>query len=321
MARLFVDDRNAAEDLVQEAFIRLSRSLDRIQDEAKVGRVPPLDRAEPLPATTTGAASSRSGTDHRRTTSTGRPSRTIWSVARTSSEVLEALRSLPLRQRDCLVLRYYSSLGIHEIADDARPLAELGQDPPPAGPGRPRATAGGQSMSRLEDRLRDALHAGDRRRYEPAPDLFARVHRSVASRTTGAAGAQRWRVAGSTLLAGAAVLAAVLVLVTDVNNGECSWTGGSSKLLITALLVGIGPAGWARSSSASGGATPRTSSGRTPRTGKSFIVLTDVAYYLIFTVVHPLHGRSSSLRPTGVTTVNARASSSTRRRPRRRASC
>ena len=27
-----------------------------------------------------------------------------------------------------------------------------------------------------------------------------------------------------------------------------------------------------------------------PRTGKSFIVLMDVAYYLIFFVVHPLHG-------------------------------
>ena len=32
LARFFVDDRTAAEDLVQEAFIRLSRSLDRIRD-------------------------------------------------------------------------------------------------------------------------------------------------------------------------------------------------------------------------------------------------------------------------------------------------
>ena len=35
LARLFVDDRNAAEDLVQEGFIRLARSAHRIKDEAK----------------------------------------------------------------------------------------------------------------------------------------------------------------------------------------------------------------------------------------------------------------------------------------------
>jgi DNA-directed RNA polymerase specialized sigma24 family protein len=35
LARLFVDDRSAAEDLVQEAFIRLARSADRIRDRAK----------------------------------------------------------------------------------------------------------------------------------------------------------------------------------------------------------------------------------------------------------------------------------------------
>jgi DNA-directed RNA polymerase specialized sigma24 family protein len=35
MARLFVDDRNAAEDLVQEAFIRLARNAHRIEDPSK----------------------------------------------------------------------------------------------------------------------------------------------------------------------------------------------------------------------------------------------------------------------------------------------
>ena len=32
-------------------------------------------------------------------------------------QVVEALRSLPHRQRDCLILRYYDELGIDDIAD------------------------------------------------------------------------------------------------------------------------------------------------------------------------------------------------------------
>ena len=35
LARLFADDRNAAEDLVQEAFIRLRRSFHRIESPAR----------------------------------------------------------------------------------------------------------------------------------------------------------------------------------------------------------------------------------------------------------------------------------------------
>ena len=35
LARLFVDHRDAAEDVVQEAFIRLSRALGRIDDPTK----------------------------------------------------------------------------------------------------------------------------------------------------------------------------------------------------------------------------------------------------------------------------------------------
>ena len=49
MARLFVVDRNAAEDLVQEAFIRLSRSLGPRERRDEARRVSALDRAEPRP--------------------------------------------------------------------------------------------------------------------------------------------------------------------------------------------------------------------------------------------------------------------------------
>jgi len=133
-------------------------------------------------------------------------------------------------------------------------------------------------MSRLEDRLRDALHAGTAE-IEPAADLFARVQRSVADDRR----RRRWRarVAGSTA-AGAAVLAAVLLLVTDRRNGEWIMDWWIFEVLVTALLVGIavllGPfikrfgKGYAAEVFRSN-----------PGTGKSFIVLTDVAYYLIFT--------------------------------------
>jgi RNA polymerase sigma-70 factor (sigma-E family) len=115
MVRLFVDDRNAAEDLVQEAYIRLARSAGRIEDHRKAaaylrsivlnlardqnrrGLVSlrhqlPRDEREASVEDTVVLAE-----DHRR--------------------VVDALRVLPPRQRDCLILRYYDELGVDEIAD------------------------------------------------------------------------------------------------------------------------------------------------------------------------------------------------------------
>ncbi len=114
LARFFVDDRTAAEDLVQEAFIRLARSGHRIHDEARAAAYlrsivinlardhnrrglvslrhrPPAHPAEP-------------SAEERATHQEGR------------LVVIRALRSLPTRQRDCVALRYYLDLSIPDIA-------------------------------------------------------------------------------------------------------------------------------------------------------------------------------------------------------------
>jgi len=116
LARIFTDDRNAAEDLVQEAFIRLFHSAHRIQDEARVSaylRSILLNLAR----------------DHNRRglmSLRHQDAMTDWSVpeqpdeqvVRTESQatILDALRSLSPRQRDCLVLRFYLELSEGEIA-------------------------------------------------------------------------------------------------------------------------------------------------------------------------------------------------------------
>lgn len=114
MAGFFVDDRTAAEDLVQEAFIRLARSAHRINDVDKAAaylRSIVLNLARDH--NRRGLVSLR----HRPTTEP-EPTSVEDEVAGRADqrEVIAALRELPLRQRDCLVLRYYLDLGVAEIA-------------------------------------------------------------------------------------------------------------------------------------------------------------------------------------------------------------
>ncbi len=114
LVRLFVDDRNAAEDLVQEAFIRLARAAHRIKDPAKA---PAYLRSIAL----------NLARDHNRRGLVSLRHRLPFDDERSSVEdeivlredqqmVIDALRELPHRQRDCLVLRYYDELGIDDIA-------------------------------------------------------------------------------------------------------------------------------------------------------------------------------------------------------------
>ncbi len=110
LARLFCDDRNAAEDLVQEAFIRLHRSAGSIRD---VARAPAFLRSIVL----------NLARDHNRRGLMSLRHRSSMAVsdrtpgfedgavtAADDSAVLAAVRLLPDRQRACLILRYYLEL-------------------------------------------------------------------------------------------------------------------------------------------------------------------------------------------------------------------
>jgi RNA polymerase sigma factor (sigma-70 family) len=127
LARLFVDDRDAAEDLVQEAFLRLARSSHRITD---IDRAPAYLRSIVLNLARDhnrrGLVSLRHHSTGIRQTTIGQPERADSSPTPSTPDllvqsedhrmVIEAVRALPLRQRDCITLRYFEELGIDAIA-------------------------------------------------------------------------------------------------------------------------------------------------------------------------------------------------------------
>ena len=132
-------------------------------------------------------------------------------------------------------------------------------------------------MSSLEERLRDALHDGGEAAME-SPDLYARVELSIADD-------RRLRRQHAALVGvlGCAVgaVVAVLVAVIDRRQGEVLMAWWILEVLTTALLVAI--ACWLGPLIKRFGRSYAADVFRAnPRTGKSFVMLTDVAYYLIF---------------------------------------
>ena len=120
LARVFCDDRNAAEDLVQEAFIRLHRSAGSIRD---LGRAPAFLRSIVINLARDHNRRGLMSLRHRASTEPRTPpiepdERAVRDEE--VDEVLVALRTLPERQRACLVLRYYEELSIAEVAESLR---------------------------------------------------------------------------------------------------------------------------------------------------------------------------------------------------------
>ena len=132
-------------------------------------------------------------------------------------------------------------------------------------------------MTVLEERLRDALFAGAQQIQE-SPDLFARIKGSIEDERLRRA--WRWRVARWAAAAVAALIALV-ASVTEYREGALLMDWWILELITAAVLVAIvialGPfiKRFGRSYAAE---VFRAN----PSTGKSFIVLMDFAYYLIF---------------------------------------
>ena len=115
LARFYVDDKTAAEDLVQEAFIRLSRSMSRVRDPRPGGGLPAVDRhqprARPQPARARLAAPPATPVGRRALGRGGGPG------PQRPSGGHRGPAGPPGRQRDCLTLRYYYDMSPADIAD------------------------------------------------------------------------------------------------------------------------------------------------------------------------------------------------------------
>ena len=114
LARFYVDDKTAAEDLVQEAFIRFARHQGRLREPDRAAaylRSIVINLARDH--NRRGFVSWR----HRPPAQPDAPSAADTAEERAERDaVVAALKALPRRQRDCVTLRYYYDMPVAEIA-------------------------------------------------------------------------------------------------------------------------------------------------------------------------------------------------------------
>jgi preprotein translocase subunit SecY len=132
-------------------------------------------------------------------------------------------------------------------------------------------------VTAVESRLRDALFAGVAA-AEESPDLFARIQLSIEDDRRHRRQRRRAIVIAVCLLG---AIAAIAFATTERRQGELLMDWWVLELFTDAVLIGL--AFWLGPLIKRFGKSYAADVFRAnPRTGKSFIVLTDIAYYLIF---------------------------------------
>ena len=116
LAKIMLGDQSAAEDVVQDAFLGLYRKWPSLQDRS---RALAYLRASVLNAC---RAAHRSATRGARALLRAPAARAVVSaeesalIGESNREVMAALRALPTRQREAVVLRYYLDLNEEQAA-------------------------------------------------------------------------------------------------------------------------------------------------------------------------------------------------------------
>jgi RNA polymerase sigma factor (sigma-70 family) len=122
LARMFVDDRDAAEDIVQEAFLRLARhagAIDAVEQAPAYLRSIVLNLARDHNRRGLVSLRHHATAGHEIDVPDDPAADVADRLARQDEHVrvIEAVRGLPVRQRDCVTLRYFEEYSIDRIAE------------------------------------------------------------------------------------------------------------------------------------------------------------------------------------------------------------